>query len=446
MPEIDGQATPAGKRAPSRPAKPKIHSITESVTPGQPLELPALETLLPTPSESDGPVMAPGAAEMGISWDNISRSGPKIRLADLLSHLVFEGGSDLHLQVGAPPMMRLNGDMRPIPDQAVLTNQSLKEAIYDILSEPQKKQFEQDWELDLAYTLPNVSRFRVNIMRQRHNLGAVFRVVPTEIKPLETLGLPQVLNSLSNIPRGLVLVTGPTGSGKSTTLASLIDRANRTRSGHIITIEDPIEFIHTHGKSVVTQREVGTDTVSFEEALKHVLRQDPDIILIGELRDLETISIALTAAETGHLVFATLHTQSAQDTISRVIDVFPANQQGQIRSQLAATLKAVVCQTLVKRADGRGRVPAVEIMMVNSAIATMIRRNDIHQIPAALQAGGAMGMQTLNQHLSELVARNMITRETAEEHTTDSTDLAALIEGTKTRKSGPGGGLKGSSI
>jgi twitching motility protein PilT len=403
---------------------------------------------VPVAGPVSAPVRAPAASQLGVRVERTTTE--YLDLDALLNYLVVEGGSDLHLSIGARPMIRLDGEMTPVPGTNVLTEDSLQGALYRMLTPIQQDVYEKAWELDLAYTLPGVSRFRVNILRQRGVVGAVFRVVPSEIKPLESLGMPNVLYSFAGLARGLVLVTGPTGSGKSTTLAALIDRANRTRSGHIITIEDPIEFVHQHRSCVVNQREVGTDTQSYTEALKHVLRQDPDIILIGEMRDLETISIALTAAETGHLVFATLHTQSAQDTISRIIDVFPAGQQQQVRSQLAATLKGVVCQTLVKRADRKGRVPAVEIMVVNSAIATMIRRDDTHQIPQSLQAGGALGMQTLNQHLAEMVAKGIIERETAEEVATDSKDLDALLGGGRlahhTPLPTPPGGLAGSSL
>lgn len=391
-----------------------------------------------TAPASNRPVSAPSAGGMGVS---VGKTTIQVRLKidDLLIFMVKNNGSDLHMSVNAKPMIRQNGDMMPVPGYPALTAPIIKEAIFGILNEEQKRRYEQSWELDLAYTIEGVSRFRVNVMRQRGSVGAVFRVVPSEIKPLEALGLPTALYSLSGLPRGLVLVTGPTGSGKSTTLASLIDRANRTRASHIVTIEDPIEFIHPHRMSIVNQREIGSDTHSYTDALKHVLRQDPDIILIGELRDLETISTALTAAETGHLVFATLHTQSAQDTINRVIDVFPPEQQQQVRSQLSGTLKAVVCQSLVKTSDAKGRTAAVEIMFVNTAIATMIRRDDIHQIPQALQAGGAFGMQTLNQSLSDLCTRGVIDRETAEEYATDLKDLDALITGrmSQRRNGGP---------
>lgn len=409
-----------------------------------------------TVSESaGGPVAAPVATATGVS---ISRSANStaLNLNQLLTTAVKSGASDLHMSSGVPPMIRVNGRMKAIENAPVLTDDNLRATLYKVLSNDQREQFEKKWELDFAYVVEGVSRFRANILLQKGNIGAVFRAIPDEIKPLESLGLPTALYSLSGLPRGLVLVTGPTGSGKSTTLASLLDRANRTRSGHIITIEDPIEFTHKHQGCIVNQREVGQDTHSYKDALKHVLRQDPDIILIGEMRDLETISTALTAAETGHLVFATLHTQSAQDTISRIIDVFPEAQQQQVRSQLAATLKAVICQTLVPSIDGSKRYPATEIMIVDSAIATLIRREATHQIPAALQAGGAKGMQTLNMCLAQLVAEKKISRETAEETTDDAKDLETLITGKvadirkdRQKKVGPikaEGGLGGSSM
>jgi twitching motility protein PilT len=379
------------------------------------------------PAAVRGPATAPAAATSGVRREKATKD--RIVLNDLLSHLSKVGGSDLHLSVGTTPMVRVNGEMTAMPGQPVLTKELVEECLTDALTPAQIARFHEQHELDFAYTLEGVARFRGNLMQQRSALGAVFRIIPWEVKPLEALGIPPVINNFAAYPRGLVLVTGPTGSGKSTTLAALVDKVNRTRSGHIITIEDPIEFIHNHRGCVVNQREVGVDTSSFAEALKHVLRQDPDVILIGELRDLETISIALTAAETGHLVFATVHTQSAQDTVNRIIDVFPSDSQQQIRAQLASTLKGVVCQSLVRTADGRGRVAAAEIMVVNAAIATMIRRGETHQIPQALQSGGQQGMQTLNQHLAKLVNKGKITREAAEEYATDYKDLDALIKG-----------------
>jgi twitching motility protein PilT len=338
-------------------------------------------------------------------------AGQGIQLADMLETLITCGGSDLHLTAGAPPTVRLNGVMRPIEGADRLTPPELQRLIYQIISQKQRERFEEDLELDLAYTLPGRARFRVNVFRQRDSLGAVFRVIPTEIKALEDLGLPPQVGNFAGLTRGFVLVTGPTGSGKSTTLASIIDLANRTRHDHIMTVEDPIEFLHRHQNCVVNQREVGEDTLSFANALKHALRQDPDIILVGELRDLETISVALTAAETGHLVFGTLHTQDAAQTVDRVIDVFPPHQQQQIRVMLAGALQGVVCQTLVKTADGRGRVAATEVMMATPAVRNLIREGKTHQIYTAMQAGAAHGMVTMDQSLATLVRRGAVSYE-----------------------------------
>lgn len=374
-----------------------------------------------------GPVSVPAASSGGVRRTAAVKEG--FDLENLLTQMVRANGSDLHLSSGSVPLMRVHGKIVQIQGQPVLTPESLEQTLLALLTEDNRAKFLKDWELDFSHTVEGVARFRGNLFRQKGAVGAVFRVIPWEIKPLEALGMPAVINTFSALPRGMVLVTGPTGSGKSTTLAGLVDRVNRTRNDHIITIEDPIEFIHNHKGCVVNQREVGSDTHSFAEALKHVLRQDPDIILVGELRDLETISIALTAAETGHLVFATLHTQSAQDTVNRIIDVFPPNQQGQIKAQLAATLKGVVCQTLVPAINGKGRVAACEVMVVTNAIGTMIRRGETHQIPQALQSGGQQGMQTLNQHLAQLVQEKKISREDAEEKSNDLKDLDALISG-----------------
>jgi twitching motility protein PilT len=357
----------------------------------------------------------------------------RIDLDELLIHLLEVGGSDLHLTAGARPAVRHNGKMMVIEDQPVLTHEKLRDVIYAMLTERQRKTFEENLELDLSYALPGHARFRMNIYQQRESIGAVLRVIPWEIKSLEDLHLPAVLSSFAELRRGLVLVTGPTGSGKSTTLAAIVDMINRNRRDHIMTIEDPIEFLHQHKSSLVNQREVGVDTHSFAKALRHVLRQDPDVILVGEMRDLETISVALTAAETGHLVLATLHTQSAQDTISRVIDVFPAGQQQQIRTQLAATLAGVACQTLCRTADGTGRVAAVEIMVCTPGIRAMIRDDKLPQIPGALQAGAKDGMQTLNAHLADLVRTNKITLAEAMEHCSNRDDLLTLTGSTMRR-------------
>lgn len=360
-------------------------------------------------------------------------AGVPVVLDDLLLALMSAGGSDLHLTEHAPPTIRLRGDMVALHGYAPMSATDLQDLLYGVLTERQRKEFEEELELDFAYAIPGCARFRVNIFQQREAIGAVMRLIPWEIKALDELGMPPVIASFTELRRGLVLVTGATGSGKSTTLAAMIDRINRTTSGHIVTIEDPIEFLHQHQRCVVNQREVGEDTHGFQSALKHVLRQDPDVILVGELRDLETIQVALTAAETGHLVFATLHTQSAQDTISRVVDVFPAGQQQQIRTQLAATLQGVVCQNLVKTADGMGRAAAVEVMVCNPGIRAMIRDDKLNQIQGSLQAGAKEGMQTLNAHLAALVKAGRITFEAGLEACSDRHDFETLARSAAVR-------------
>ena len=346
-----------------------------------------------------------------------------------LETVVMEGASDLHISIGAPPMIRVDGGLRPISGE-VWDRERVAAALYSLLTDEQQAQFDEVLELDFAFTLSEESRFRVNFYLQRGAIGGAFRLIPTEIKPLTALGVPDVVGEFGKLPRGLVLVTGPTGSGKSTTLAALIDLVNTTRSDHIVTVEDPIEFMHPNKRSLVNQREVGADTQSFGNALKHVLRQDPDVILIGELRDLETISVALTAAETGHLVFATLHTQDASQTIDRVIDVFPPYQQGQVRAQLAATLQGVVCQTLVKRASGVGRAVATEILVMTPAIANLVREGKTYQIRSALQAGRAHGMHTMDQHLADLVNSGTVTYGAALEKVHDVEDFTRLVHRT----------------
>lgn len=350
---------------------------------------------------------APAAGRLG----SAPVEDDKFNLAECLGTMLDYGSSDLHLTAGTHPMIRVNGDLYPLEDFPVLERPMLQRSLYSILTQKQREQFEEVLELDFSYSLPGRSRFRVNIYRQRESVGAAFRTIPYEIKPLEDLGVPPIVGNFANLPRGMVLVTGPTGSGKSTTLASLIDLANRTRHGHIMTVEDPIEFLHRHKSSIINQREVGEDTKSFANALKHVLRQDPDIILVGELRDLETISIALTAAETGHLVFATLHTQDAAQTIDRVVDVFPPEQQQQVRVMLAGSLQGVVCQTLCKTADGRGRAVATEVLVATPAIRNLIREGKTHQIYSSMQAGQQHGMHTMDQHLAELVRSRRISME-----------------------------------
>jgi twitching motility protein PilT len=334
-----------------------------------------------------------------------------INLNELLILLLESGGSDLHLTAGARPALRLHGELRQLEEYPVMEPVVLQRVLYAALTQKQREKFEESLELDFAYSIPDRARFRVNIYRQRDSVGAAFRLIPFEIKRLEDLGVPPSVANFAQLSRGFVLVTGPTGSGKSTTLAALVDQANRTRSDHIMTVEDPVEFLHSHQKCIVNQREVGEDTQSFQSALKHVLRQDPDIIMVGELRDLETISVALTAAETGHLVFATLHTQDAAQTIDRIIDVFPPHQQQQVRTQLAGALQGVVCQTLCKTRDGRGRAAATEVLVATPAIRNLIREGKTHQIYSAMQAGAQHGMHTMDQHIADLVNRGAITYE-----------------------------------
>ncbi|WP_228373228.1 type IV pilus twitching motility protein PilT [Demequina silvatica] len=365
----------------------------------------------PAQPKAAAPV-TPGRARIGA---NNERQEGDLDINAALRAMIAAKASDLHLTTGVPPMIRLDGGLTPLEGFGRLTPESLHRSLFGILTQAQREKFEEELELDFSYSVVGESRFRVNLYRQRDSLGAAFRVIPYEIKPLEALGIPEVVSNFAQLPRGLVLVTGPTGSGKSTTLASLVDLANRSRAAHIMTVEDPIEFLHRHKKSIVNQREVGADTRSFGKALKHVLRQDPDIILIGEMRDLETISVALTAAETGHLVFATLHTQSAPQTMDRIIDVFPPEQQGQVRTQLAAAIQGVLCQTLLKRADGPGRAVAVEIMVATPGIRNLIREGKTHQIFTSMQGGASQGMQTMDYHLAELVKSGKVDYENAVE-------------------------------
>ena len=330
-------------------------------------------------------------------------SQDQLHINDLLVRLIELGGSDLHLTAGSPPQARVNGDLQPMEEFGKLLPAPLRAMVYEILTNRQKEALEDNRELDCSHPLTGKGRFRVNVFFQRDSIGAVMRAIPSEIVPLPKLGMPEVLAEFAHLQRGLVLVTGPTGSGKSTTLASLIDLVNTTRAAHIMTIEDPIEFMHRHKRSIVNQREVGADTRSFPKALKHALRQDPDVVLVGEMRDLETIATAITAAETGHLVFATLHTQDAPKSVERIIDVFPSHQQQQVRVQLAASLQAVVAQQLLPAADGRSRLAAVEVMVATPAIRNLVREGKVHQIASAMQAGGRYGMQTMDQSLARLV-------------------------------------------
>ena len=347
-------------------------------------------------------------------------------LDTILADLVKRGGSDVHLTAGLPPMLRQHGELVPLDEYPVNTPDELQKMLYGILTQRQREEFENELELDLSYSVPGLSRFRVNVFQQRGSIGAVMRVIPYEVVEFERLGIPEKVADFAHVPRGFVLVTGPTGSGKSTTLASLIDMINRTRPVHIVTIEDPIEFLHTHKRSIVNQREVRSDTHGFAPALRHVLRQDPDVILVGELRDLETIQVALTAAETGHLVFGTLHTQDAPQTIDRIIDVFPPHQQEQIRVQLAGALQGVVCQQLLRTADGDGRVAACEVMVATNAISALIREGKTHQMYSSLQSGKQHGMTTMDQSLSRLVLQGRTSYDQALERAKDPAEFNRL--------------------
>ncbi|HEX9918929.1 MAG TPA: type IV pilus twitching motility protein PilT, partial [Pyrinomonadaceae bacterium] len=334
---------------------------------------------------------------------NESSLADQVSLSDLLKKLIELGGSDLHLTTNTPPQVRVDGELKPLDGYKTLTSADTKQLAYSVLTDAQKHRFEESLELDFSFGVRGLSRFRANLFNQRGAVGCVFRAIPYEIRSFENLGLPPVVTKLCDKPRGLILVTGPTGSGKSTTLAAMIDKINRERHEHIMTIEDPIEFLHNHKSCLVNQREVGSDTKGFAEALRTALRQDPDVVLVGEMRDLETIESALRIAETGHLTFATLHTNSAASTINRIIDVFPSNQQAQIRAQLSLVLEGIMCQALLPRANGQGRVAALEILVPNPAIRNLIREDKIHQIYSMMQTGQEKyGMQTFNQALATL--------------------------------------------
>lgn len=352
----------------------------------------------------------------------------KVNLHQLLRAMIEKGASDMHLTTGAPPLLRIDGQIIPLklePLSAVDT----KQLCYSVLTEEQKIEFEKRKELDLSFGVKNLSRYRANIFMQRGAVSGAFRAIPFKILSFEELGLPPIVNELAVKPRGLVLVTGPTGSGKSTTLASIIDKINTESRCHIMTIEDPIEYLHSHKRSIVNQRELGSDAHSFKDALKYVLRQDPDVVLIGEMRDLETMEAALTIAETGHLVFATLHTNSAAQSINRIIDVFPPHQRSQVRAQLSFVLEGVLNQLLIPRAGAPGRVMAMEVMIPNSAIRNLIREDKVHQIYSQMQVGqGKHGMQTMNQSLFSLYARRTISLEEAMGRSTDQDELRNMIE------------------
>ena len=348
-------------------------------------------------------------------------------LHELLQLMAERGASDLHITTGSPPQLRVNGKLTPIGSTALAASDT-KQMCYSILTEAQKHRFEEENELDLSFGVKGLSRFRANIFVQRGAVSGAIRSIPFQVKSFEELGLPPVARELVKKPRGLILVTGPTGSGKSTTLASMIDKINSERQEHIVTIEDPIEFVHNHKMCVVNQREVHADTQSFKNALKYILRQDPDVVLIGEMRDLETIEAALTISETGHLTFATLHTNSSVQTINRIVDVFPPHQQVQIRTQLSFVLEGVISQQLLPRKDGTGRVLALEVMIPNPAIRNLIREDKIHQIYSIMQTGQSkFGMQTMNQSLYDLFTRGLLTKDEAIGRSTVPDELIAVI-------------------
>ena len=363
--------------------------------------------------------------------------GLNVNLQQLLKAMVEQGASDLHITTGTPPQLRIDGVLVPLRVNP-LSQVDTKQLCYSVLTDTQKLHFEEQHELDFSFGVRGLARFRGNLFMQRGAVGGAFRTVPFKISSFAELGLPPIIEELCNKPRGLVLVTGPTGSGKTTSLAAMIDKINSERHEHIITVEVPIEYLHPHKKCLINQREVGADTESFKKALKYILRQDPDVVLIGEMRDLETIEAALVTAETGHLCFATLHTNSAVQTINRIIDVFPPNQQSQIRAQLSFVLEGVISQALLPRATGQGRIPALEVMVPNAAIRNLIREDKIHQIYSIMQIGqGKSGMQTLNQSLASLYLRRLITLEEAVGHTSEPEELEQIISA---GGAAPGGG------
>lgn len=372
---------------------------------------------------------------MGVEGGAQQAQGKKVSIQELLKHMIEKGGSDLHLSAGSQPRMRVHGHLKDIEGTQPMTGIDTRQMCYSILTDAQKHEFEERNELDLSFGLKGLSRFRGNVFVQRGSVAGVFRAIPFEIKTFEELNLPPVVKSMAERPRGLVLVTGPTGSGKSTTLAAMVDKVNREREDHIITIEDPIEFMHKSRKSLVNQREVGSDTHSFKNAIKSVLRQDPDVVLLGELRDMETIETSLTISETGHLCFATLHTNSCVQTMSRIIDVFPSQQQPQVRAQLSFVLEGILSQLLAITPDGKGRKMCLEIMVPNAAIRNLIREDKVHQLYSQMQVGqGKYGMQTMNQALVNLVIKRQITVEESMGRSPDLDELNNMLS-----KAGLGG-------
>lgn len=351
-----------------------------------------------------------------------------LKIENLLEYVVKQDASDLHLTVGVPPTVRVDGSLKPVPNMTVLTPAEVEKLIYSVVDDIQKDILLKDKEVDFSFAFGDVARFRANAYHQKGSLGMALRLIPTKIRSLEELGMPKIANNFTEIPRGLVLVTGPTGSGKSTTLAAMVDKINKEKAVHIITVEDPIEYTHTHDKSIIEQREVHYDTRSFAAALRSVLREDPDVVLIGEMRDLETIAAAITIAETGHLVFATLHTNNAAQSIDRMIDVFPPHQQQQIRTQLSSILQAIISQRLIP-AIGGGRVAALEIMVATPAVRNIIREGKTHQLDAVIQTGAEEGMQTMDRTLASLVKAGKILLDEAKGYAIDIKELERLVRG-----------------
>ncbi len=419
IPEADGDAP---------------HAMAASI-PWQPSAAPSNGHDAPIPSPIPAAVASASEPEAGAAYgegtdpSNPAKKKQSFDIDELLIYAVDHGASDLHLADGLPPSIRINGSIRKIEGLPSLNNEALRDMIYSILPQATRERFEATKELDSSYALRDVGRFRISVMQQRGSVGAVMRMIPHEIPAFESLGLPEVVASFAELRRGLVLVTGPTGSGKSTSLASILDIINATRPLHIITVEDPIEFLHTSKEAIVNQREVGVDTMSFAECLRHALRQDPDVILVGEMRDLETISTALTAAETGHLVFATLHTQDAPQTIDRIIDVFPTSQQDQVRIQLAGTLEAIVTQQLLLNATGTARVPIAEVLVCNPGIRNLIRTAKTHQIYSLMQTGNSAGMQTMDQALARAVRDGRISEAGAYDRCHNPSELRDHLKG-----------------
>jgi twitching motility protein PilT len=432
-PAAAGEAAEEDDRGPAGPDPGPVHDWRAPAAPGPAAVGPAGASPAPPAAPTAAPI---GGGPAASRWDRNAPPPPgdglrgaaasealRLDLDSLLTYAVENGASDLHIAEGFPPAVRIDGSIRPIEGMPVLDSNQVRRMVYNILPQAQRERFEATKELDTSHAVHGVGRFRVNVLQQRGAVGAVLRTIPHKIPPFDSLGIPKVVASFAELRRGLVLVTGPTGSGKTTTLAALIDIINQTKPLHIVTVEDPIEFLHHHGKSIVNQREVGQDTTSFAESLRHVLRQDPDVILVGEMRDLETISTAITAAETGHLVFATLHTQDAPQTIDRIIDVFPPNQQDQVRVQLAGTLEAIVTQQLILAAGGVGRVPVCEVLVCTPGIRNLIRSAKSHQVYSLMQTGGAEGMQTMDQGLAIAVREQKITESLALDRSHDPKQL-----------------------